>query len=452
MKRKRTARLGCCIALCLCLLVAGCGRAGDVSDVGSSMESADADAAQHSTAAVSASTTGGTSTSATKSSTTALRQTTATTSKRTTAATTSSPAASLYFPVTSGGPGNQQPPACTLHTVTVRFPSVSRMVRLSLPQDVTVKNAEEDGTSYVQLYRKDRRIGRLVPDGSPADFDAATAEEIASFEHVDVEQRRYAVGDKAAVTYAATVYTEYNFYCILEMEADSIRPTDFIACAKDMRSHTLLTRDNRLQLQDKPSLRIAIAGNSFVGTSKVGEQLQAILRQNGKQAEVSVHCYGNYRISKFVYNKEFLSMLQQQAYDVLFMCGVYTTDDALLLPIIEHECEKVGTLPVIFPAHNESDANVRIAYEGTKMKLADWKSCIKDLLHRGIPEKDLIIYDNVKHSKELAGYAGAVMLYGMLYETAPRAARIGAEYSAVTAAVAQKTEDLVMEYIQVCYE
>jgi len=90
---------------------------------------------------------------------------------------------------------------------------------------------------------------------------------------------------------------------------------------------------------------------------------------------------------------------------------------------------------------------VKIAYETTAVKLADWRASILHLLHNNIPEYDLVIYDNVRHSKELAGYAGAVMIYGMLYETAPHAPQVAVNYSGVAHATAQQVEELVMHFI-----
>ena len=111
-----------------------------------------------------------------------------------------------------------------------------------------------------------------------------------------------------------------------------------------------------------------------------------------------------------------------------------------------------GTELVLFPAHNEAPESTILAYRNTTVKLALWHDAILHLLDNGIAESDLIYYDGVRHSKPLAGYCGAVIIYGMLYETAPNAAEIGAFYCGVPESTAQLVEDLTMEFIRPYFE
>ena len=120
--------------------------------------------------------------------------------------------------------------------------------------------------------------------------------------------------------------------------------------------------------------------------------------------------------------------------------------------MVEEACQKSGTELVLFPAHNEGTFNTGLAYANTNVKLAHWKKAVDYLITAGIPESDLIWYDGPHHSKELAGYCGAVMIYGMLYETAPNAAEIGAGFSGLSLQTAQLVEDLTMEFIRPYFE
>ena len=119
---------------------------------------------------------------------------------------------------------------------------------------------------------------------------------------------------------------------------------------------------------------------------------------------------------------------------------------------MEKACQASGTELVLFPAHNEGTDHVKLAYRSSGVKMAFWKEAIESLMTAGIREEDLVAYDCVRHSKPLAGYCGAVMIYGMLYETAPNTAQIGVDYSGLPKETAQRVEDLTMEYIQPYYE
>jgi len=370
-----------------------------------------------------------------------------TTSRKTIATTKDSAPTKLFFPAASGGKIGTQP-ASRLKDTTVQFKTVMRRVRLSLPDNVTVKMAEED-PAYGALYRGDVRIGRLVPTQTPADYDQSTLVDTNTIDGCTIRTRRYEVGKQVAITYMATVFTENNrgMY-VLEMDANSIRQEDFASCANSLYDSMLLTRDNRLGLKDKSNLKIAIAGNSFVGTSQIGQQLESILAKNGKTAQVDAYSYGLYRIVKFTSDSDFMRTIRESDYDVLFQCGVYGADDVMLLPLIELACETAGTQLVLLPAHNEADDNITLAYQNSQAKMAHWREVLEKLIGDGVNRGELAMNDHYGHSLPLAGYAGAVMIYGMLYETAPGAADVAMNYSPTSLSTIQKVEDTAMAYVR----
>ncbi len=446
-----------CLAGAFCLLLltsTGCGR-NDRTPADSSAVSSDQ---VESTDSMDSTTT--TTTTTTKPT---VKQTKPSTSKQvadTTATTTSSsrktvattedaiPTRELFFPAARGGKIGTQP-ASRLKEVTVEFKSVMRLVRLSLPDTVTVKLVEEDDLTYAALYRSGVRIGRLVPDETPADQVNSAIIDTDIYNSHTVQTRRYTIGNKTAITYMSSVYTEdKSHFCMVEMDANSIRQADFAACVSNLYSAMLLTRSNRLNLKDKPSLKIAIAGNSFVGTSQIGQQLEAMLNKNGKTAQVDAYCYANYRIVKFTGNADFMRTIREGDYDVLFQCGVYGADDVMLLPLIELACDTAGTQLVLLPAHNEADDNIKLAYQTTAAKMAYWREVLEKLIAAGVSESELAMNDSVRHSMPLAGYAGAVMIYGMLYETAPNTAQLALHYSPTSLSIAQQVEDTAMAYIR----
>ncbi len=445
------------LAATLCLLVltgTGCGR-NDRNSTDSStpssepMVSSDMSADADTTTTTSKTTAKKTKPSTSKTMADTTTTTTTTTSHKTIATTKDTiPTRELFFPAAPGGKIGTQPTS-RLKEITVEFESVMRRVRLSLPDTVTMKLVEEDDLTYAVLYRSGVRIGRLVPDDTPADQVNSALIDTDVYNSHTVQTRRYTAGDKKAITYMTTVFTENNrgMY-VLEMDANSIRQGDFAACANSLYDSMLLTRSNRLGLKDKANLKIAIAGNSFVGTSQIGEQLESILHKNGKSAEVDAFSYGNYRVVKFTNDSEFMRTIREGHYDVLFQCGVFGADDVMLLPLIELACETAGTQLVLLPAHNEADDNITLAYQNSQAKMAYWREVLEKLIGDGVNRGELAMNDYHGHSLPLAGYAGAVMVYGMLYETAPGAADIAMNYSPTSLSTIQKVEDTAMDYIR----
>ena len=267
-----------------------------------------------------------------------------------------------------------------------------------------------------------------------------------------VQTFRYTAGANDSVTYSSYTMTGESFFYLLEISTDYVSATDLVKCLQSLESIQLLDRNNRLDSRNKEKLRIAIAGNSFIGYSDVVQQLQRILNNNGKDATVHEYWYPNITITDFAHDAGKLDMLCGGDYDVLFINGAYTTGDADKLSVLEDACNASGTELVLFPAHNESGHNPMLAYRNTNVKMAFWRDAIYKLLEEGVPEADLIYYDGVLHSKPLAGYCGAVMIYGMLYETAPNTAAIGASYCGVSKELAQQVEDITMEFIRPYFE
>ena len=379
-------------------------------------------------------------------------KTTGTTAPKTTATTNAYTAADLFFPLDSSS--ITPPNNATLREMSVAFDDVQRRVRLNLPESLTVQTTQQSGHTYAVLYHNDKRVGRLLVNYLYPDTVSGTniEEETVTIGGVDVQTMWYSAGAEEATTYYSFFIDSDNFFYTLEISTDYISQSDFAACFASMQIIELLARNNRLDCRNQDDLRIAIAGNSFIAYSNVAPQLERMLTANNKNATVDGYSYPNITVSQIVADSHIMQTLCGGNYDILFLSSAYHSDDVTALAVVEEACNASNTELVLFPAHNEGTFNTELAYRNTNVKLAHWKVAVDNLIDAGIPESDLIWYDGPRHSKELAGYCGAVMIYGMLYETAPDTAAIGAGFSGLSQETAQLVEDLTMEYIRPYFE
>ncbi|MBQ7089407.1 MAG: hypothetical protein IJN04_07195 [Clostridia bacterium] len=360
-------------------------------------------------------------------------------------------AADLFFPLDS--PSITPPKSATMTDASVAFDDAQRRVRLQLPVSLTVKTAKIGGHTYAALYHGEKRVGRLLVNYIYPDVEAGTdTGETVTIGGVDVQTMCYPAGAEEATTYYSFFIDSDSFFYTLEISTDYISQTDFAACFSSMQIIELLARNNRLDCRNKDGLRIAIAGNSFISYSEISGQLKQLLQANGKNATVNGYSYPNTSVSQIVADPQKMALLCGGNYDILFISSAYYSEDVSALSVMEEACNASGTELVLFPAHNEGEFNTERAYLHTQVKLAPWKTVLDKLLTAGVAESDLIYNDNVRHSKPLAGYCGAVMIYGMLYESAPNTASFGASYCRVPEETAQQVENITMNHIRPYFE
>ncbi|HOJ48179.1 MAG TPA: hypothetical protein PLD48_04805 [Bacillota bacterium] len=76
-----------------------------------------------------------------------------------------------------------------------------------------------------------------------------------------------------------------------------------------------------------------------------------------------------------------------------------------------------STKMVIFPAHNENEnAPYNSLSLHPEVGLADWKGFLDQLIIDGVEKYMLCYNDEYGHSKQLAGFAGACLIYSYLYQ------------------------------------
>lgn len=163
---------------------------------------------------------------------------------------------------------------------------------------------------------------------------------------------------------------------------------------------------------------IVILGNSFINSSDIGYILSDMCRD---QHYIDALSIGYATVSKtYSVDEGMLSRIKSGHIDALFICGFYSLNDAEALDTIVNACKYSNTKLFIFPAHNENRSAIdKAVSEYDYPVLLDWKSEIDFLIDSGVEYDDFCIQDTHKHSKPLAGYVGAHMIYRTLFGKFP---------------------------------
>lgn len=165
---------------------------------------------------------------------------------------------------------------------------------------------------------------------------------------------------------------------------------------------------------------VLILGNSFVGTSKIGDILREMIELNGKSSKVGAISIGNAQVGTYSNDISLLQTIREGRYDAVFICGFYSYPQVANLGMIKSACDSSETTLVIFPAHNESASVIAAAREAyPTLHCLNWKGELEGLIKRGVDIWDLCISDAYNHSRPLAGYVGAHMIYRAIYNELP---------------------------------
>ena len=174
------------------------------------------------------------------------------------------------------------------------------------------------------------------------------------------------------------------------------------------------------ELKDLADGNLLILGNSFIGTSDIGEILNTMLRQNGKRANAQAVSRGMATVSTYARDANMLTAIRNGQYDAVFICGLYAASEISFLTTLKSACDKGNARLILFPAHNEDGNVIRAAVTQQKsLYLLDWKGELEALIANGVDQWDLCINDAYRHSSPLAGYVGAHMIYRAIYGEIP---------------------------------
>ena len=181
--------------------------------------------------------------------------------------------------------------------------------------------------------------------------------------------------------------------------------------------HTVNPRLNELsQLRDK---RILVVGNSFIGTSQIGNIYNQIAERSGKEELMMAVSEGYATVKTYAESEYVINRIENGDWSAVFVCGFYTNMNREL-GIIKRACEKSGTKLIIFPAHNENRTMIESAKrEYPDLLCLDWKREIDELIAQGRDKWDFCYDDEHLHSTPLAGYVGAMMIWRAIYGEMP---------------------------------
>lgn len=306
------------------------------------------------------------------------------------------------------------------------FGSKNDETLLQIPYPTEWRFEEEDAGGF-SIYREDRRIGELMNSYAA---DTAQWTQVASqnntVENVVVTMRIERNGTAPSAKYRYRVVYEYRSNSaerVVTLTVDCAEVNEMTELklywdaqiVKNGSSETF----GMLSHISQPS-EILILGNSFIGSSNIGYILSELLEVNGKPCTVNAISRGMAGVANYANDAEIVESLRSGRYDALFICGFYSASAVNALSVLVNACEASNTTLVIFPAHNEQ-ANVvssaRLAY-GSAYCL-NWKAELDRLISTGVSRWDLCVDDTYDHSKPLAGYVGAHMIYRALYGVSP---------------------------------
>ena len=262
--------------------------------------------------------------------------------------------------------------------------------------------------------------GRIRIEQSVIGTPAHNAEDRYSRRYV----YRYTVGD---VERAFTLEVGYT-------ELDKFRSDKLLDVYTLTRTSDLLEPGSIHIAPEDAYKPILILGNSFISTSQIGAALQEMCNASeSNQYEIHAISVGYATVSKTW--DSYLDPIRYGQYAAVLMCGFYGTSDVTAFAAYVQACDESRTPLVILPAHNEGHGDTA-AETYLDTHYINWKGEIDRLLSFGISWDSFCRDDTHKHSKPLAGYVGAHMIYRALFGEVPP---ISASYGSLSYAQIERT-------------
>lgn len=318
-------------------------------------------------------------------------------------------------------------PATGFGDMVFGFSKDSTLIELSYPTDWTI-SAADDG---FEILRDGSAVGYLCGSAAPdaAAFTVLKTDELSGdglritryIEQKSGEERyRY----RYVYRYSTNGYVRLLTLVAAYEEVDERSANTLLRNAELIDryvSDTVGVLAPYFEYLGGPS-SVAILGNSFVNSSKIGNNLREMMENGGWTCEVTAISRGYARVGTYTSDAAMMAKIRAGEYDVIFICGFYGEAEVENLGILREACIASGTELVIFPAHNEG-ASIIAAAEAAYPDLLclNWKAEINRLIEGGVDKWDMCIDDAHDHSTPLAGYVGAHMIYRALYDELPTA-------------------------------
>ena len=178
-------------------------------------------------------------------------------------------------------------------------------------------------------------------------------------------------------------------------------------------------------LDDMADEDYLILGNSFIGTSNIGEIVDDLFMTNQKYCMFYAVSRGYASVATYIADHDLMSRIERGDYKGVFICGFYSEGEADNLVVLENACKKSNTRLVIFPAHNEFEGPINLAQtKCPDLPLLNWKGELDMLIESGVDKWDLCYNDQHLHSTDMGGLIGAIMIYRAFYGEMPNLDRM----------------------------
>ena len=301
------------------------------------------------------------------------------------------------------------------------FKEDGALIKLALPTEWTVCKVEEG----FDISRDGELVGRLI---------GSSANDVSLFTVLKTESRF--VGDVCVTKYIEEKNgcKDYRYRYVYGYTTNGCARTVTLtaACAEiDERTEKKLYTDvtmhekrvsntvGMLSSLENPS-SILILGNSFINSSDIGLILSEMLQNNEKNCEVTAISRAYATVETYVSDEQLLDSIRAGTYDAVFICGFYSKAQIDHLGVLKEACDASAAQLIIFPAHNEGGSIVESAKtQHPSLLCLNWKAEINGLISNGVDRWDLCENDTHNHSKPLAGYVGAHMIYRAIYDELP---------------------------------
>lgn len=166
--------------------------------------------------------------------------------------------------------------------------------------------------------------------------------------------------------------------------------------------------------------QILILGNSFIRTSEIGSFLNDMLSTTENDFSAIAISRGMAHVENYANDTEICSSIKNGNFCYVFICGFYSYESIDALYTLKSACNASNTQLVIFPAHNENTSVLQAVFEEhNDTSVLNWKNEINLLIENGVSYNDFCINDTHQHSKPLAGYVGAHMIYRSIFKNNP---------------------------------
>ncbi len=358
------------------------------------------------------------SSTATKSSTTKPLSSTTTSGSKSTATTTTT----QNTPVEEMAYGDI---ACTpiagFEQVSFAIQNSSALFNVFIPEDWQLKKSN---TGY-DIVKNAKTIGRVT-----ASANAYSPNKAVNAFHSQITSQNvkitHSIDRVNATSFTRTLCyngdDNLNKYkkLILTVNYEELDAAAVYKMMNEAQKATSFTEKNLgvLQIEDNRN-RILILGNSFIGTSQIGNILQKMC---GSRVTVDAISRGYARVGTYTSDVSVMQSIWDGEYSAVFVCGFFSPTEVAQFEDMVSVCELSDTKLAIFPAHNENRNIIEDAVAlYPNATLIDWKGEIDHLIQTGVDYYSFCINDAHQHSTPLAGYVGAHMIYRAILGKIPTA-------------------------------